>query len=673
MSNGESNGDSNGEFDVESSIPISGMFRGVVTMLLDSRKGLGQAKVSKKCKSLITFRKKELLRASNVSDVLSGLGKILDPEYTFQNTNVDLFEQSQVVDHIDAFISHNWSTPRRTKLMTLCLHFNLVAAMICSVIVAFIVAILVQHEVLPTYRFYEITVRKTNEVEKSLYCKLIGELVFLIVLFCKHEVVSCITKVFPRCWPSTKVFMDKTCISQTDKELQRQGIESLGAFLNYSWSMVIVYTDTYLKKLWTVYEVASFLSLQPKGRMIVLPTFLCNTVLWGIFTWGVWHTWYFVSHSSWTVDSHPLSPEAAEVMHWIVRVNILLVTTSVFSLFLRRWACVLHRIHTEVENFSIHNTQCYQEADRDVVYANIQAFIRDLTASEACSRGETARSVNAGGALAVFEEIVRAEVPRIMEMSMGQAGVPYLCCCAMSWIQVLHGFDHIALSLLNRQLYDAPTEVVLEVLRHAVTLPFLMAPVTLAITARTMRMNMHLTGKLEFVYVVASVTFAFTITFCLYRLLAYLEESYMKHSILALLGYCAIQVALLVLNVYLFYPRHTEDRVCLRMGDSQLQCARTVSLAASDLGSDRDRPSCHSATPANSRSSWGSDRDFPKSPASNGFPKSPGSNGFVVDLYSQRSQADISVRAVSTETISCSTLHSGASGRARISGCLADP
>merc|ERR1719350_1662992 len=67
------------------------------------------------------------------------------------------------------------------------------------------------------------------------------------------------------------VFLDKTCIHQTDKDLQREGILKLGAFLRSSSKMLVVYSDIYLTKLWTVYEVACFLSLHPTSNMTVVP------------------------------------------------------------------------------------------------------------------------------------------------------------------------------------------------------------------------------------------------------------------------------------------------------------------------------------------------------------------------------------------------------------------
>ena len=60
------------------------------------------------------------------------------------------------------------------------------------------------------------------------------------------------------------MFLDKVCIHQTDTKLQKEGIAHLGMFLLFSGQLVVLQDDDYLERLWTVYELATFLSLQPK-------------------------------------------------------------------------------------------------------------------------------------------------------------------------------------------------------------------------------------------------------------------------------------------------------------------------------------------------------------------------------------------------------------------------
>merc|ERR1712107_396575 len=40
-----------------------------------------------------------------------------------------------------------------------------------------------------------------------------------------------------------------------------------------------IYTPVYLRKLWTVYEMASLLTINPQARLWVVPTFLTKMIL----------------------------------------------------------------------------------------------------------------------------------------------------------------------------------------------------------------------------------------------------------------------------------------------------------------------------------------------------------------------------------------------------------
>merc|ERR1719401_538142 len=75
------------------------------------------------------------------------------------------------------------------------------------------------------------------------------------------------------------VFLDKTCIHQTDPEKKRKGISMLAGFLANSSTMLVVYTNEYMQKLWTVYELASFLVLKNQNRMILIPIHLSRLIV----------------------------------------------------------------------------------------------------------------------------------------------------------------------------------------------------------------------------------------------------------------------------------------------------------------------------------------------------------------------------------------------------------
>jgi len=70
-------------------------------------------------------------------------------------------------------------------------------------------------------------------------------------------VVSIIT--LPLWRPRESVFLDKVCIHQTDENLKRQGIESIGAVLQSSANMLVLWDQSYAKRLWCVFELAAYI------------------------------------------------------------------------------------------------------------------------------------------------------------------------------------------------------------------------------------------------------------------------------------------------------------------------------------------------------------------------------------------------------------------------------
>ena len=106
-----------------------------------------------------------------------------------------------------------------------------------------------------------------SKYPEGICCRLLITPICLGVLLLGGEVRSVLGCQGPL------LFLDKTCISQDDPERKRKGIRKLGAFLMNSSTMVVLYTDLYLQRLWTVYEVASFLSLHPVTKMCVVFAF----------------------------------------------------------------------------------------------------------------------------------------------------------------------------------------------------------------------------------------------------------------------------------------------------------------------------------------------------------------------------------------------------------------
>merc|ERR1719204_418931 len=139
--------------------------------------------------------------------------------------------------------------------------------------------------------------------------------------------------------------------------------------------MIALYSDSYLKSLWTVYELATFLLLFPQGRLQVQPMYLAKAVF--VITMLVWcghqmeglywHPWVQAQVAV-LADDRPLLTRLT---------GAFLVETPIFlslSFVMLHWAREQVRIRETVKAFSIRKATCLDEEDRNVVESNIASF-----------------------------------------------------------------------------------------------------------------------------------------------------------------------------------------------------------------------------------------------------------------------------------------------------------
>lgn len=224
------------------------------------------------------------------------------------------------------------------------------------------------------------------------------------------------------------VFLDKTCIHQTNKDIQRLGIEKLGAFLCKSSRMVVCYTDLYLKKLWTVYEVASFLTLHGPSQMSVIstevPVVLCVgmgsmylTVLIGTMV------------EAYTGFSYSIIMVACCLMYCLMA-------------YFRMWSRNRATTYAQLATFSVQSCWCTNEEDRPFVYRNIAELCRatQLVAEDASEEE----------ALAAFDLLVRTELlSNAFSGMLGGIGLQYshlllmtFCSLGPYYLDILAGVGH---------------------------------------------------------------------------------------------------------------------------------------------------------------------------------------------------------------------------------------
>ena len=166
------------------------------------------------------------------------------------------------------FVSHSWQTPAWKKYLnllilrnkavqwsTFCflflgsqLHLNSakqayffqwalgngLPAMVLGTLGASIANVLSQHSILPPL-----------EVVGGGWCLLFGCLTYYLTLL--------------RWRPSTVLFWDCACINQHDHILKAEGLASMGAILKQSKSLLVLWDQTFVSRLWCMFEMAAYL------------------------------------------------------------------------------------------------------------------------------------------------------------------------------------------------------------------------------------------------------------------------------------------------------------------------------------------------------------------------------------------------------------------------------
>lgn len=446
----------------------------------------------------------ELLRAVQLATVMSTCGRVLSSN----QGSLATYSLSRPVHQIDLFISHNWCISRARKFSALACHFNFEVAAASAV---FFTCLLAALQVIGVGRHsLQVTVM---DRPSGLLCRWLGVPMFFLVLYWLRDVLlhACDQR-------GPTAFLDKCCIHQVDVELMARGIRKLGAFIGASDDMLVLYSDKYLFKLWTIYEVAAFLTLRSGRTMIIVPIFqstvLCVAVL--------------VTYLIVVVDtslrlciaiSYPLCLEIPGAV--------------VYVLVLRTWVRQRLAIEQHLLNFTVKSCTCAVESDRPLVYSNIARLMRATQRLElTCSEEE---------ALSAFDVLVRQTLPAafapVLQTRRTYQGYRYYLFLGFTanGCKTLDAFAAIAYGTPFRQF--VPTA--LEFLLWTTTL----WPIVFLIADWLSWKAPHLTGAKELVFVIITVLICGTPTIVLYFLLRRLTYKAMDAELIVLVVYCLLNVA----------------------------------------------------------------------------------------------------------------------------------
>eukprot|EP00440_Ansanella_granifera_P042727 gb/GFBE01046324.1/.p1 GENE.gb/GFBE01046324.1/~~gb/GFBE01046324.1/.p1 ORF type:complete len:677 (+),score=111.66 gb/GFBE01046324.1/:1-2031(+) len=360
----------------------------------------------------LSLNSPQLLRATRASDPLRHFGAVLrdrrstrvgfgrsetspdasNPAASGRSGSFDDYMMSFQTRFIDHFWSHSWRANTNLKVLVLLLYYNQAPAAIAGALCACVGMVLRATNVLPF--FIEQTSVILDVYRYASWSSICGLSAFFVVLFLWR--------------PKERVFLDKVCIHQKDPVLKKEGVESIGAFLYHSRTMLVLWDPSYAERLWCVFEMAAFawahrndLKNRVEIRPVIFAPVFFGLMLTCTINWGL--IIYMPKTLTFSVTVWP----AVESLICVLGAH-----------FLRRFHRDMNMLRKHLTEFQVANSQCY--------CCSVGHKLPETDEKIACDREVIQACIVAWfGSLADFDNFVQAELASYFFRSLGHFGVPY--------------------------------------------------------------------------------------------------------------------------------------------------------------------------------------------------------------------------------------------------------
>ncbi|CAE7823105.1 unnamed protein product [Symbiodinium sp. CCMP2592] len=281
----------------------------------------------------------------------------------------DLYEWSRPAEEYDYFLSHTWETWGGLKYISLLMHSShrfLLGCWLSAVVLCWCFCLL---DLLPT--FGHVNPEALDWWAEGEGCPTGPWIIcsgFISVI-----VGLLLAPYLPdSCSRSDQCFMDAVCIHQADPEKKRQGIDAIAGFLSVSRQLRILWSPSYLSRLWCVFEIAAYRKVNSRGQVVLAPLFLERMVLLTlIFSYAIAGLLWTLGVQSYndTIYALSLSP------------MLLLIHA------LRRNATGKTKLFEELDHFELTETHCSLNSDREFVLGAIETWYGSREAFTSYVRG----------------------------------------------------------------------------------------------------------------------------------------------------------------------------------------------------------------------------------------------------------------------------------------------
>ncbi|CAE8642198.1 unnamed protein product, partial [Polarella glacialis] len=390
----------------------------------------------------------------------------------------------------DIFISHTWRTGRMAKYAALLYYTSLVPAL-CAGLAAGILAFALQvNGILPPFGIMER--HETAEIPEplpiSLWCTVMGGCTCFATLVMWARLIDLAEST-----RGTKVsyFFDRLCINQSDAELKQAGIDSIGAYLRNSDSMLVLWAPEYFTRLWCVFELAVFLEKSTNAEFksllqnshaemrqasvgamldlrrnssateinneetvparIVVATgaqrarneshdrkLMIIPVQMGVFCMAAFVVGYVAAVCESAISFQILDQDLVDPFLALAMFG----SCVPISIFCRRYSQDRLELNKQIAQFTVSQADCNIPQDREFIEAVI-TYLYSETLSEI-------------DGIAAFEHLLRTRVQQNVDKILGsRLHVPWRLAFTFMFSQTLNGLDEVAVLLIRSHLADS--------------------------------------------------------------------------------------------------------------------------------------------------------------------------------------------------------------------------
>jgi len=206
------------------------------------------------------------------------------------------------------------------------------------------------------------------------------------------------------------VFLDRLCISQTDRKLREEGVAAIGAILQKTERLTYFGSERYFERLWCVYEVATFICRHGDAASIeiMFPTQGILLVLI-IASDLLRHIVNLLCCSVGDIVDPRTAAYSVLAAQETLYASFCVV---VLALGMLKFARERQLIHRQLQTFDVRETACTVEGDRPIVLESICSEV------EGYLRRNGLPPVRDGDQLDVFNQLVRTKIAtRVREIN----------------------------------------------------------------------------------------------------------------------------------------------------------------------------------------------------------------------------------------------------------------